>query len=231
MESSGRGHRCPECDRVHRALLDHPLTSVTWRRRRARFLAVRRAENLMTCDHCGVDVSGPGQADVQHRTPRRELVAGLAGMGRDLAGARVLGTATLRAAGRTAAAGVADGDLEVLCKPCHGRMTRAEAAHGGVGEDRERIDQPSRRSASPDESSSFPHPCAKREQPVVVEYAEVTTSEHPLLSMKQAAALLGFSLITVRRMIQRGELLALHIGPRAVRIRLEDLEALIAKKR
>lgn len=51
----------------------------------------------------------------------------------------------MRMVGRTAAADVADDDLELLCKSCHGKATRAEAMHGGVGSDREQIQKPPRR--------------------------------------------------------------------------------------
>nr|WP_238555696.1 helix-turn-helix domain-containing protein [Gordonia amicalis] len=47
-----------------------------------------------------------------------------------------------------------------------------------------------------------------------------------MLSLSQAATLLGVSTRTIRRWIAAGELPAARIGPKLLRIRVEDLERL-----
>ncbi len=49
-------------------------------------------------------------------------------------------------------------------------------------------------------------------------------SARPLLSIPETAEWLGVSVATVRRMIARGEIPALRIGPRLVRIDPDDVK-------
>src|SRR5919197_3358462 len=48
-----------------------------------------------------------------------------------------------------------------------------------------------------------------------------------LLTVKEAASLLKVSPVTIKRYLKSGLLRAFHIGPRAIRIRREDLEKLL----
>lgn len=48
-----------------------------------------------------------------------------------------------------------------------------------------------------------------------------------LLNVAQTSQYLGCSANTVRNMIQRGELSAVRLGPRMVRIRREELDAIL----
>ena len=48
-----------------------------------------------------------------------------------------------------------------------------------------------------------------------------------LISVNEAAIRLGLSPLTIRRLIRRGELPAVHPTKRAVRLREEEVEALI----
>jgi excisionase family DNA binding protein len=50
----------------------------------------------------------------------------------------------------------------------------------------------------------------------------------PLLSVQQAADRTGVSTETIRRWIRIGELPARRVGPRLIRIRVEDLDALFS---
>lgn len=145
-----RGRRCAPCGRRHEALLDAPLRGDAWRTRRAAAVAAARV-----CARCGADVTGPpiagGRADVHHPEPRRHVVGALHRAGRSGTGAPT--TPTLTRAGEAAALDAHD--LEVLCKSCHGRETRAETGgrrHGGVGSDRQPDGAPERRPGEPGET-------------------------------------------------------------------------------
>ncbi len=48
-----------------------------------------------------------------------------------------------------------------------------------------------------------------------------------LLSVEQAATYLGVNRLTVRRRIASGDIPAYRLGPRLIRIRPEDLDALL----
>ncbi|WP_081615499.1 helix-turn-helix domain-containing protein [Nocardioides sp. Iso805N] len=52
------------------------------------------------------------------------------------------------------------------------------------------------------------------------------TRDNPYLSLTDAADLVGQSVNTLRRRISSGSLPAYRFGPRSIRIRLADLEAL-----
>lgn len=57
-------------------------------------------------------------------------------------------------------------------------------------------------------------------------------SEHelaPLLSIEDVADVFGLSRRTVERMIARGEIPIVRVGPRAIRFRPEDIRALIQR--
>jgi excisionase family DNA binding protein len=55
--------------------------------------------------------------------------------------------------------------------------------------------------------------------------------EQDLLSTQEAAALLGVAAVTVNRWIRIGTLPAVRVGPRLVRVRREDLGALLSPAR
>lgn len=51
-------------------------------------------------------------------------------------------------------------------------------------------------------------------------------SEHEYVTIQEAAAILHVSIATIRRMIRSGRLPVVRLGPRTIRIRREDLDAL-----
>ena len=50
-----------------------------------------------------------------------------------------------------------------------------------------------------------------------------------LLTVKEVASLLKVSPVTIKRYLKQGYLPAYHVGPRAIRIRREDLRRLLTK--
>jgi excisionase family DNA binding protein len=58
-----------------------------------------------------------------------------------------------------------------------------------------------------------------------------TTLDHEYLTVAEAAALLKVDRSTIRRWIDHGDLPAYRVGPRAVRVRREDLDQRIAPAR
>ena len=51
----------------------------------------------------------------------------------------------------------------------------------------------------------------------------------PLLTAHEVADVLGLALRTIRRMVSRGELPIVRLGPRAIRFRPEDVQQLIRR--
>ena len=51
--------------------------------------------------------------------------------------------------------------------------------------------------------------------------------EHDLLTVKEAAALLKVSTVTIKRYLKSGRLPGYQVGPRAIRIRAQDLAHLL----
>ena len=56
---------------------------------------------------------------------------------------------------------------------------------------------------------------------------EAYAAARRLLNYTEAAQILGCSRHTIARMVERGELASVRIGPRLVRVRGEDIDALI----
>lgn len=54
-----------------------------------------------------------------------------------------------------------------------------------------------------------------------------TSNAGELMTVREAATLLKISPVTIKRWLKQGRLRAYHVGPRAVRIRQEDIEALL----
>ena len=54
-----------------------------------------------------------------------------------------------------------------------------------------------------------------------------TTNLHEMLPLQQAAEVAACSVSTLRNLIARGDLTAYRFGPRMIRIRRQDLEALL----
>lgn len=57
----------------------------------------------------------------------------------------------------------------------------------------------------------------------------VAETEHELLTIREAADFLRVSEVTISRWIKQGRLPALRVGPRAIRIRRDDLDELITE--
>ncbi|MGH2562547.1 MAG: helix-turn-helix domain-containing protein [Thermomicrobiales bacterium] len=55
----------------------------------------------------------------------------------------------------------------------------------------------------------------------------VAEAEHDLLTMREAAEFLRVSEVTISRWIKQGRLPSFHVGPRAVRIRRADVDAML----
>jgi excisionase family DNA binding protein len=55
----------------------------------------------------------------------------------------------------------------------------------------------------------------------------VTETEHELLTIREAAEVLRVSEVTISRWIKQGRLPALRVGPRAIRIRRDDLDKVV----
>lgn len=54
----------------------------------------------------------------------------------------------------------------------------------------------------------------------------MTVNAPTYMSLKEGAAFLGMSEMTLRRRVSDGTLRAVRIGPRAIRVRADDLESL-----
>ena len=54
-----------------------------------------------------------------------------------------------------------------------------------------------------------------------------TSQPGDLMTVREAASLLKISPVTIKRWLKQGRLRAYHVGPRAVRIKHEDIEALL----
>ena len=71
----------------------------------------------------------------------------------------------------------------------------------------------------------------KKEQPAPVGEAATVTHPSQLLLVESVAQRLALGVVTVKRMIRRGELPVIRLGHNTVRVRQADLDSFIESKK